>query len=112
MERPEDLSVELPFPSDDCTVEWAGEIDLATADQLAERLRPVLDTGAADVIVDLGAVTFLDSTGLRVLLSARRRLEADGRQLHVRNPSRSVQRVFVLSGLDELVEPARQATLA
>ena len=53
-----------------------GEIDMASAPLLEAELDEVLDLGPGSVAVDLTEVTFVDSTGLRVLLQARDRLGA------------------------------------
>lgn len=71
-----------------------GEIDMATAGAL----RSVLDRAVAqrtrDVIVDLAAVGFMDSSGLRVLLHAQEQLAADNRRLVARQARRPVRRLF------------------
>lgn len=59
-----------------------GEVDLVTAPALAEALRAA-ETEPGAVTLDLRAVSFMDSTGLRVLLEARERLEQRGRALRL-----------------------------
>src|SRR5688500_3943222 len=54
-----------------------GEVDLATADDLRDALLGPANDGARTIIVDLGRCTFIDSSGLRALLEARRALVAD-----------------------------------
>jgi anti-sigma B factor antagonist len=65
---------------------------------VAQRLR-AREEGT--VIVDLTAVTFMDSTGLSILLNARRRYTAAGRTLLVLCPDGPARRVLRLSGLEE-----------
>ncbi|MGH9269690.1 MAG: STAS domain-containing protein [Ilumatobacteraceae bacterium] len=81
------------------TLDIAGELDLATAVDFGARLEAVIDASASDVTIDLSQVTFLDSTGLRVLVAAQRRLRVENRQLTVRNPSGMVSRLFEVSGV-------------
>ena len=50
-------------------------------------------------MLDLASVTFIDSSGLRVLIDAHRRAEADGRVLVIVHPSPPVSRLFEISGL-------------
>jgi anti-anti-sigma factor len=57
-------------------VRAAGEVDLATADQLAGVLEPVGRGDAGGVLLDLRDVSFIDSSGLRVVMSAARRFES------------------------------------
>jgi anti-anti-sigma factor len=54
-----------------------GEVDLATADDLRDALLGPANDGAGTIIVDLARCTFIDSSGLRALLEARRALVAD-----------------------------------
>ena len=73
----------------------AGEIDSYTAPDLAERLEadPTL------VVLDLTDVTFIDSSGLRVLVEGHRRRVEAGSSLTLRSPSAAVQRLLEISGL-------------
>lgn len=73
-----------------------GELDLATAPLLEERL-VALD--GADVLIDLGELGFIDSTGLRVLLSADHRARTGGRALKLTPGPPEVMRVFACVGL-------------
>ncbi len=58
-----------------------GEVDVATAPALRAAVDEALDRGPADVVVDLPGVTFIDSTGLGVLIGARRRCLDAGRRV-------------------------------
>ena len=68
-----------------------GEIDLAVADQLAEALSTSIAGGTT--AVDVSGVTFIDSTGLKVLLSAANALDGQGPLVLLR-PSSAVRRVL------------------
>lgn len=94
-------------------VSLAGEHDLYTAPKVREALRGVIAAGAMAVVVDLTETTFLDSTMLQVLLSARNDLRDGGRLLLVTNDA-TVMRVFEISGTDRLFEfyPSRGAAEA
>ncbi len=75
----------------------AGEIDLATAPELARQLDRA--GAVAAVEVDLAEVTFMDGCGLRVLLAARARSNGEGRPgLALVGASRPVRRLFDLAG--------------
>lgn len=68
---------------DETVIRAEGEVDLMTAPKLAGVLDRALRTQTGDVVVDLRDATFLDSTGLHVLLNAQRRLTRRSRQLRV-----------------------------
>jgi len=75
-----------------------GEIDIATAPLLDERLNDPDVASARTVIVDLDRVTFMDSTGLRVLVS-HALAETNGMRLQLTRGSPQVQRLFAVSGM-------------
>jgi len=90
-------------------VRVTGEVDLATATELRQRLNAVIAAGTGDVDLDLSDVTFLDSSGVSVLLAARHALHDTRHQLTVRNPSKPVLRVLELSGvLDIMIDERPQ----
>jgi anti-sigma B factor antagonist len=82
-----------------------GELDLTVADELkaalagALRLRPVPET----LVVDLGAVAFLDSSAVHVLLAIHRRAVARGVRLVIAPAAPAVQRVFALCLVDDVL---------
>src|SRR5947209_8743398 len=79
-----------------------GDIDLATAPELKQRLADVVAAGARYLIVDLRSVEFVDSTGLGVLLSIQRRVDAGGGKLLTVCTDRGVRRVFEIAGVAEV----------
>src|SRR5271165_1396482 len=83
----------------------SGEIDLATAPELRDRLAEI-PSDAGNVIVDLSGVTFLDSTGLSVLVATWKRLTYEAPsgafRLVVRRPT--IQRVLEVTGLAQVFE--------
>ncbi len=81
-------------------VRAAGEIDLATAPVLQQRLSEAIEAKSRDVAVDLADVSFMDSTGLVALVEARESLERLGRQLIIVRPSPAVTRLLELADLD------------
>jgi anti-sigma B factor antagonist len=77
-----------------------GEIDLGTAPVLWEALLPVLECETGPVVVDLSEVSFMDSTGVHVLVDTLRRLEPESRPLAiVCREGGQVHRVLALLGL-------------
>jgi len=85
-------------------LEVAGEIDVYTAPQLRERLIAVVEGGARQVIVDLGRVEFLDSTGLGVLVGALKRLRVVGGELRLVCAQERLLKIFRITGLDRVFE--------
>lgn len=82
-------------------VEVSGEVDLATAPLLRERLESHLQAGATSLIVDLSGTTFLDSTGLGVLVNALKRCRESGGELHLVAVDPRILKLFAITGLQE-----------
>jgi len=85
-------------------VHVSGEIDLAARSLFQECLDEVIVASDGDVVVDLAEVSFIDSTGLSVLLQARERLGTAGRKLRIARQSPSVTRLLELAGLDAVFD--------
>lgn len=96
------LEVVHEVGDDDATVRLAGELDISTADAL-ERLLAELEAtgGPARILIDLSGLRFMDSTGLRLLVTADLRLRGDGRQLRLIPGPDPVHRVFRLALLED-----------
>jgi anti-sigma B factor antagonist len=81
-----------------------GELDIATAPVLDARLVDLEQTLDGTVELDMSKVAFMDSTGLRALLNARRRAETAGRRLRLVNLQPDVARVFDVTGVRKIFE--------
>ena len=93
------LDVTVDDTGDVATVRCRGELDMETGDLLATTLDRVLAPGSRQVVVDLGELEFLDSTGVRVLLNGLDRARSTGSALVVRRPRPLVERVLRISGI-------------
>jgi len=76
-----------------------GEVDTVTAPQLGRRLLSLADEGKTRVVVDLSEVTFMDSTGIGVLLNAVRQLRLRHGGLVLVCPTERILRPFEITGL-------------
>jgi anti-anti-sigma factor len=79
----------------------SGEIDIATSQDMRDAL--AAEPGPAHLEVDMSAVTFMDASGIGVLLAARQRAVDGGGSLTLRAPSWAVRRLTGILGLDELL---------
>jgi anti-sigma B factor antagonist len=79
----------------------SGEIDALTAPQLGRHLLGLADEGKTGVVVDLSCVTFMDSTGIGVLLNAVKALATRHGRLVLVCPHERVMRPFEISGLTD-----------
>jgi len=77
----------------------AGELDVGLAPQLRAQLAELIDDGKTDIVVDLSAVEFIDSTGLGVLIGLLRRLRERGGDLTLVVTRPDILRIFEITGL-------------
>lgn len=77
-----------------------GEVDMATAPALRERLLAAIADGDGVVVVDVSGVDFMDSSGFAVLVTASQRLRSTGRDLEVRGAKAAVLSAMRMTRLD------------
>jgi anti-sigma B factor antagonist len=80
-------------------LEVAGEIDLAVAVRFAQELERLVTDAGTTGAVDLSGVSFIDSSGIRELLKAKRAAQAKGADLVLLHPSDFCRRVLEISGV-------------
>jgi anti-sigma B factor antagonist len=85
-------------------VALVGELDLSTVAKVQEELRRVEASSPATLVVDLSKLTFLDSTGLRCIVTADERARAEGRRIVIVRGPDAVQRVFAITRLEERLD--------
>jgi anti-sigma B factor antagonist len=108
-----DFSVESKDDGDWSVVHVRGEVDVFTAPKLRERIIELVERGRYNVIVDLEAVTFMDSTGLGILVGCLKRIKEKDGSLVLAGPQRPVMRVLTITGLARVFpihETVSQAT--
>ena len=84
-------------------VSVTGELDQGTAPQLRVVLADALGLPPSSVLVDLSDCNFIDSTGLSLLVEAKRRLAEEDRRFAVCCPDPDVRRLLELTGIDRAV---------
>jgi anti-sigma B factor antagonist len=100
---PTRFSIDVQPQRDTVKVSPAGELDLATIEELQNELEKLIEAGFPRIVVDLRRVEFLDSTGLHALLSANARANEEGWQLGIIPGRPGVQRIFEITGaIDQL----------
>ncbi len=93
-------------------LELAGDLDVSSAGEVERAVRG-LQERVRHLVVDLRGVTFMDSTGLRLLVAADARARTGGRRLSVVRGPESIRRVFRITLLEwrfDLVDDPAQVT--
>jgi anti-sigma B factor antagonist len=80
-----------------------GSIDLHSSDELRDRLAELVDTGEREIVVDLTAVDFCDSSGLNVLVRAYKHARQEGASFTVTGAYGRVDNVLRTTGLDRFL---------
>jgi anti-sigma B factor antagonist len=84
-------------------IELVGELDMTCAARLSDELERVEASDAQTIVLDLGRLTYVDSTGLRVFLLAAKR-SAHGDRLRLRGATDHVHRLLELTGAVAMLE--------
>ena len=83
------------------TIMLLGELDLAVAAEVEETLSGAVRSDAGQIVLDISKLTFIDSTGVSVLVATMKR-DGVGERFRVKPPQAdAVRRVLALTGLEE-----------
>jgi anti-sigma B factor antagonist len=98
--------LELTTETEGPTVRLAltGELDIAGAARVEQELERIERVPPATLVLDLRALAFMDSTGLRVIVAADERAREQARRLVVVRGSDTVQRIIEMTRLNERLE--------
>jgi len=97
-----DFTVDHRFHGDLTIVSIAGEIDVFTTPRLREALHELIESGSLHLVLDFTDVTFLDSTGLGVLVGMFHRLRAREGSMVIAGATERIQRVFHITQLTKI----------
>jgi anti-sigma B factor antagonist len=89
--------------SDRYVITVSGEVDLATSPQLDTAVIAAIDSGATSVVIDLTDVSFMDSSGLGVIVRALKRCREAENDLDLVITNERVLKVFGITGLDQVI---------
>jgi anti-anti-sigma factor len=98
------LEAKLRLEGEVAVVALRGELDVATCPLADEELSRAATLGPAGLVIDLGELEFMDSTGARFLVEAHQRALVSGRRLAVLNGSGIPHRVIELLALREVLQ--------
>jgi anti-sigma B factor antagonist len=108
-----EIEVSSDGPSGAANVTVDGELDVSNVDRLYECLRNLIRDGQSNIVLDLRSLRYMDSTGMAILVAARKRATGLGGQFRVEvQPNSIVARLLEISGLLRILteEPQAAAT--
>ena len=97
------LRVEVEERDDHALVVAIGEIDASTVGSVETAVRAALDGGHRQVLLDFAQVTFIDSTGLGLLVKSHRRAQSLDAVFAVVHPTPHTRKLMRVLGLDQLL---------
>ena len=99
---PDDLTVDYTVDGGTAVIRVAGEIDIASRDTLTDAAKTVIAAGANRLVLDMSAVSFMDSSGIAAVIEI-----GSAAPVALREPSEIVERVLAAAGLTGtfVVEP-------
>jgi anti-anti-sigma factor len=83
---------------DRTVVTLEGDFDTAASVEVEKTLRPLIEDGSGHVVIECEKLTYIASSGLRILLSLLKSSKAGGGTLLLRNVNENVMKVFILTG--------------
>ncbi len=81
-----------------------GRLDIMMSMELEKQMKELLDSGAGRILIDLGGLDFLSSSGLRIFIECAKRLKGSKGRLVFCRPNPSVLNVFKITQLDSVFE--------
>jgi anti-sigma B factor antagonist len=98
-----EFGVDFVHSDGEALVLLSGELDVATAPALRERLAEFVSQGLITISVDLSALRFIDSAGLFVFVVAQKHLERMGGSFLLLRPSPQIEKLLQVTGLAPLL---------
>lgn len=101
------MNISTAFDAGRLTVYLAGELDHHEARNTIRIIDELIDEYLPrDCVLDMSGLTFMDSSGIAVIIRASRRMKVLGGRAWIENPAKQVRRVIDASGIDRLVPVA------
>jgi anti-sigma B factor antagonist len=95
------FTCDVSAEGDAATVSPRGELDMATAGALDQELRRLHDSGVDKILLDLGGLTFMDSSGLHLIVRWAGEAGRNGFEFELGPGPPAVQRIFNLTALED-----------
>lgn len=84
----------------------SGELDHATAGVLKEKMDKLISSGVIEFTLDLSNLTFMDSSGIGVIIGRYKKIASKKGSIAVKNEGRTIKKIFEISGLYKIVKRA------
>ncbi|MDD2498735.1 MAG: STAS domain-containing protein [Desulfitobacteriaceae bacterium] len=86
------------------TLTLQGRLDMVASTQLANELSVIFEGEAVDLVFDINALEYISSAGLRVLLTAQKKVNALGTEMEIIGANESVKEIFDITGFSGIMK--------
>jgi len=87
---------------DRTNVSLCGEIDIYTCQTFKSELTELVKCSKGDLFIDCKELTYIDSTGLGILVGALKEIRKDNNNIYICNLRDNIKKLFIITGLDKL----------
>ena len=103
------MSVEINVTGEVVTARLIGELDHHTAKGMREAIDNAVDLNMPSLLVlDFGAVTFMDSSGIGLVMGRFKLIKDLGGRLAIENAPKSIRKVMRMAGIEKLIEKEKE----
>jgi len=104
--QPDGLAVDVARQNGAHTVTLKGELDLNSSPGLRDLLHELLDDGKGHLVIELSELSFVDSTGLGVLVGALKKARQGGGDIELSTPTPAIRKALEITGLTQVFRVA------
>lgn len=90
------------------TVRIKGEVDIYSIEKFRESIEEKIKTQAPEIILDCSELSYMDSTGMGVLIELRNKTKEMGQKIIMMNPRPNIKKLLALTGVDKIIEIIEQ----
>lgn len=88
-----------------------GDLDINSSRKLKNKLDKILKDTKADVVIDAEKLTYIDSTGLGILIGLLKKIKKNNNDLIIENPQNNVLKIFKITGLFKVIKIYKEGEL-
>lgn len=88
--------------NDQWNIKLSGEMDINSSDEVKKELQDIIDQNIADIEIDCEELSYIDSTGIGVLIGILKKIKKSDKTIVLTNTKDNIKRLFNITGLDKI----------
>jgi anti-sigma B factor antagonist len=97
-----ELKVIKEIAGNNTQIALVGEIDIYTSQTFKDELNQVISSCKGDIFINCAELSYIDSTGLGILVGALKEIRKDNNDIYICNLKENIKKLFIITGLDKL----------